>query len=203
MPPKGVTKSVSKKCPQCKKQHPVATRHCSGCNHSFFDDKRRSSTNISPDPAGGEYEEVSPGQAMSGNHMAGDFKGAALEGVKRRSERVKREKPNFYDATEYDNKQRKARRHRQREELVTSARGRRVPRTKHSSPDEEEETEPIKRRRKKKNKVVKKEEEEEDVDIMSDITPFQEFSFGVVLADINMKLLMNNPRFPENLLKKL
>lgn len=33
--------------------------------------------------------------------------GPAVEGGKRRSERVKREKPNFYDALEYENQMRK------------------------------------------------------------------------------------------------
>ena len=62
--------------------------------------------------------------------------------------------------------------------------------------DEEDEDEIIKdKKRRKKKKKVKKEEEEEDEDIMAGISPYREMNFAIVLADINLKLGLNNPRF--------
>lgn len=228
MPPKGIGKAVSKRCPECKKQLPVATRHCS-CGHQFFEDRRRSSTAHTPPQDGGpDIEEISPirifnsggnGGAgasvlLPGSHQAdnvwpvtagqGGGAGAAAntpEGGKRRSERVKREKPNFYDALEYDNQMRKARRERQKDEpqqhTSASGRAKRERRAKNSSPDDEEEEEPVvkEKKRRKKKKKVKKEEEEEDEDIMAGISPYREMSFSFVLADINLKLGLNNPKF--------
>jgi len=207
MPAKGPGKSVNKKCLSCKKQNPVATRSCT-CGYNFFEDRRRSSSNVSPPPdTGAEAEEQeqaagalgganpAPAQVegMAGAKLA---PGAVCDG-KRRSERVKREKPNFYDATEYDNRQRKARKERHKEEppppvMPTAGRVKRERRIKASSPDEEEEEEPMKRRAKKKK--ARKEEEEERC-VMADLSSYQTHSFAIVLSDINLKLGLNNPKF--------
>ncbi|KAB7497593.1 hypothetical protein Anas_11361 [Armadillidium nasatum] len=142
MPPKGVSKAVSKRCPECKKQIPVATRHCQ-CGHQFFEERRRSTASNTSEQD--ETEEASavtylgpqdplktevppPPQPSVSGSSGGDGK--------RRSERVKREKPNFYDSLEYDNKMRKARKERQKEEQLqqqTSGRIKRERKVKHSS----------------------------------------------------------------------
>ncbi|XP_018018314.1 uncharacterized protein LOC108674847 [Hyalella azteca] len=229
MPPKGVGKAVSKRCPQCKKQIPVATRLCA-CGHQFFEERRRSCTALTPpQDSGGDIDEISatasvssdtgfprtasplftspPGMLGAGSKghvntsvtLAGGS--TTPEGGKRRSERVKREKPNFYDALEYDNQMRKARRERQKEEPQphpsTSGRAKRERRPKNSSPDEEEDDDHVQKekKRRKKKKKPKKEEEEEDEDIMAGISPYRERSFAYVLSDINHKLGLNNPVF--------
>ncbi|ROT80485.1 putative UPF0547 protein C16orf87-like isoform X1 [Penaeus vannamei] len=129
MPPKGVSKAVNKKCRECKKQVPVATKHCH-CGHQFFEERRRSTTSNTS-----EVEEIDDGQLKEMKPSRGSATSTAVSGImsltasvgkgdlgssapegKRRSERVKREKPNFYDALEYENQMRKARKERQKEE---------------------------------------------------------------------------------------
>ncbi|MCL4135790.1 UNVERIFIED_CONTAM: hypothetical protein GTU68_014815 [Idotea baltica] len=139
--------------------------------------------------------------AMEGHvPQPGSSSSPAVE-VKRRSERVKREKPNFYDALEYDNQMRKARKERQKEEQSQQASGRikRERKIKHSSePEDDEDEEPVKEKRKRKKKKSSngdKKEEEIDEDIMAGISPEKEWQFSMVLSDINMKLGLNNPKF--------
>ncbi|KAF2350891.1 Uncharacterized domain UPF0547 [Trinorchestia longiramus] len=65
MPPKGVGKAVSKRCPQCKKQIPVATRLCA-CGHQFFEERRRSSTALTPpQDSGGDIDDASAAGSVS------------------------------------------------------------------------------------------------------------------------------------------
>lgn len=200
MPPKSFAKGVYKKCPNCKRQCPVATRNCP-CGHQYFEERRRSTnsttsiTTIDDDIKEIEVVNVSPALAMKtqrgalGNKGLGgnsngngntasspiDVKGGAVDsgGTHRRSERVKREKPNFYDALEFENKQRKVK------------------------IKDDDDDEPIKERkkRKKKKKHGNKEEEEIDEEIMAGITVEKEQQYSIVLADINFKLGLNNPRF--------
>ena len=63
--------------------------------------------------------------------------------------------------------------------------------------DEDDDDEPRakEKKRRKKKKKLKKEEEEDDEDIMAGISPYRERSFAFVLADINLKLGLNNPAF--------
>ncbi|CAL4175984.1 unnamed protein product [Meganyctiphanes norvegica] len=197
MPPKTFAKGVYKKCPSCKRQCPVATRNCP-CGHQYFEERRRSTNSttslntVDEDIKEIEVVNVSPALAATmktqrgalgikgaannsnGNSALIDAKGAAADsGTHRRSERVKREKPNFYDALEYENKQRKVKM------------------------KDDDDDEPIKERkkRKKKKKNGNKEEEEIDEEIMAGITVEKEQQYSIVLADINFKLGLNNPKF--------
>jgi len=231
MPPKTFAKGVYKKCPSCKRQCPVATRNCP-CGHQYFEERRRSTNSINSvttivdeDIKEIEVVNVSPALAANmktqrgalgikgaagnsnGNSSVMDGKGGIIDtsGSHRRSERVKREKPNFYDALEYENKQRKvkmkARKERVKEEpIVYTASGRikrQVSKVKNSEPEDDDDDEPIKERkkRKKKKKNGNKEEEEIDEEIMAGITVEKEQQYSIVLADINFRLGLNNPKF--------
>ncbi|XP_069997075.1 UPF0547 protein C16orf87 homolog isoform X1 [Penaeus vannamei] len=226
MPPKGVSKAVNKKCRECKKQVPVATKHCH-CGHQFFEERRRSTTSNTS-----EVEEIDDGQLKEMKPSRGSATSTAVSGImsltasvgkgdlgssapegKRRSERVKREKPNFYDALEYENQMRKARKERQKEEPPNpTGRVKRERKVKNNSEpvsvtmyrynkEEEEDEEPVKEKKKKKKKKnnnngeKKDKEEEVDEDIMAGITAEKEIQFGIVLSDINFKLGLNNPKF--------
>ncbi|KAK7024216.1 hypothetical protein SK128_023344 [Halocaridina rubra] len=215
MPPKGIGKAVSKKCPECKKPVPVASKLCATCNHQFFEERRKSTASNPSEPEEGEelLQDMKPsrgaGNTGSGSGIMalasgkGDLAVVAPEG-KRRSERVKREKPNFYDALEYENQMRKARKERQKEDPPhPTGRVKRERKVKNNSePDDDEDDEPVKDKKKKKkkksnnNNVEKKKEEEEiDEDIMAGISPEREKQYAIVLSDINFKLGLNNPKF--------
>lgn len=75
------TKTISKGCPKCEQQVPVACKACP-CGHSFFN-ARRNSVKGPPSPDSGTMKT-------------------------RRTNRIKREKPNYYDALEYDKQTRKS-----------------------------------------------------------------------------------------------
>ncbi|XP_042228619.1 transcription initiation factor TFIID subunit 11-like isoform X3 [Homarus americanus] len=224
MPPKGVSKAVNKKCPECKKQVPVATKHCH-CGHQFFEERRRSTTSnpsevedledntlkdMKPSRGVATSSSVSGMMAMASSVGKGELGSPAPEG-KRRSERVKREKPNFYDALEYENQMRKARKERQKEEPPNpTGRVKRERKVKNNSEpvsvaiyrynkDEDEDEEPVKEKKKKKKKKNnnngEKKEEEVDEDIMLGISAEKERQYSIVLSDINFKLGLNNPKF--------
>ncbi|XP_076063046.1 uncharacterized protein LOC143038052 isoform X4 [Oratosquilla oratoria] len=204
MPPKGVSKAVNKKCPECRKLVPVATKHCH-CGHQFFEERRRSTaSNASEqddmdDSPLKELKDMKPTRGGASGKLSIDAASPALE-VKRRSERVKREKPNFYDALEYDNQMRKARKERQKEEPGPIKRERRERRVKPASDqDDEEYDEPVKEKKKKKKKKNagngEKKDEDIEEDIMSNIPPEKELQFSIILSDINFKMGLNNPKF--------
>ncbi|PBC26175.1 hypothetical protein APICC_09519 [Apis cerana cerana] len=82
------TKTISKGCPKCEQQLylitlivPVACKACP-CGHSFFN-ARRNSIKSPPSPDNGVMKT-------------------------RRTNRIKREKPNYYDALEYDKQSKKS-----------------------------------------------------------------------------------------------
>ncbi|XP_069163180.1 uncharacterized protein [Procambarus clarkii] len=193
---------------------PVATKHCH-CGHQFFEERRRSTTSntseveeledstlrdMKPTRGVATSSSVSGLMAMASSVGKGDLGSPAPEG-KRRSERVKREKPNFYDALEYDNQMRKARKERQKEEPPNpTGRVKRERKVKNNSePDEDEDDEPVKEKKKKKKKKNnnngEKKEEEVDEDIMTGISVEKERQYSIVLSDINFKLGLNNPKF--------
>ncbi|XP_068227182.1 UPF0547 protein C16orf87 homolog isoform X1 [Palaemon carinicauda] len=222
MPPKGVSKAVSKKCPECKKQVPVASKLCTSCSHQFFEERRKSTASNPSEAEDGEdlsLRDMKPARGIGAGNGSGIMALAsgkdlsAPEG-KRRSERVKREKPNFYDALEYENQMRKARKERQKEEPPNpTGRVKRERKVKNnsepvsvalyrSSKDDDDDDEPLKEKKKKKKKKnnnnngeKKKEDEEIDEDIMAGITPEKEKQYAIVLSDINFKLGLNNPKF--------
>ena len=99
-------------------QVPVASKLCTSCSHQFFEERRRSTASNPSETEDVEDLSLRDMKASRGIGAIGDASGimamasgkdlasAAPEG-KRRSERVKREKPNFYDALEYENQMRK------------------------------------------------------------------------------------------------
>ncbi|XP_043188771.1 UPF0547 protein C16orf87 homolog [Amphibalanus amphitrite] len=165
-------KSVTKECPGCERQLPVACKTCP-CGHSFR--KSSDSTVSSAAPVG------SPGRAP----------GAAKEGespARRRTERVKREKPKFYDASQYE----------------------RAPRKRKPKPVEPDTKKVrIDERRSLKEKVKEEREEvnggggagagdEQEMvyeDIMADATREETAKYAIVLSEINRKLCVVNPTF--------
>ncbi|XP_014214952.1 UPF0547 protein C16orf87 homolog [Copidosoma floridanum] len=75
------TKTISKGCPKCERQMPVACKACR-CGHSFFN-ARRNSIKSPPSPEAGTIKT-------------------------RRTNRIKREKPNYYDSLEFEKQTRKS-----------------------------------------------------------------------------------------------
>jgi len=82
-------KPLRKECESCQQQIPVACKTCPECSHELIPekDKDREPTNfqLSPDVTEGD----------------GD------QGERRRSVRAKRDKPDYYDALDYDSKRQK------------------------------------------------------------------------------------------------
>jgi len=88
MPPKPRSLSVSKQCEECGGPNPVACKTCNGCGADFY-----SSSLDKSDSPGEPSEVVSDAPSTPGSE-------------RRRSERVRREKPDYYDALEFDTKRR-------------------------------------------------------------------------------------------------
>jgi len=104
------------------------------CGHSFFN-ARRTSRGLSPG-----------------------------EDIRRRTQRVRREKPNYYDALEYDKQIKRAK-------------------LRNSECDDDDKKDPTKSKRRR----VKKEDEEDD-DSTTPLTPEKQLQCSIILAEINRKL---------------
>jgi len=109
---------AAKNCPGCSKQVPVACKKC-GCGHSFFTARRPNKTKKNKDDVS-KKEKVPSTATAKGSPAEVDVPLPALRQPKsedrdlprRRTGRVQREKPNFYDALEYENQMRKLRKMR-------------------------------------------------------------------------------------------
>ncbi|XP_073990569.1 uncharacterized protein [Rhodnius prolixus] len=151
-------KAITKCCPFCELQVAVACKSCPGCKHSFYNAKR-----------------MSLAQAVM------------VEGCRRRTERVKREKPNYYDASEYEKKTKKKRLERTSVELPKE-RGR--PRVGES----------YKKKAIKKKKitsaglkaVVGKESEEDEPLVL--LTADKARQCSIILAELNRKFILTTFR---------
>lgn len=86
------------------------------------------------------------------------------EEVRRRTQRVRREKPNYYDSLEYDKQVKQAK-------------------LRSSECEDEEKAESTKTKRKR----VKK-EEEEDEDTTATLTPEKQLQCSIILSELNRKL---------------
>ncbi|XP_014250473.1 UPF0547 protein C16orf87 homolog isoform X2 [Cimex lectularius] len=84
-------KAITKCCPFCELQVAVACKSCPGCQHSFYNAKKLLAQSAVEDRG---------------------------FGIRRRTERVKREKPNYYDASEFEKKTKKKRMERSSPELA-------------------------------------------------------------------------------------
>uniref|UniRef100_A0A069DPH4 Uncharacterized protein n=1 Tax=Panstrongylus megistus TaxID=65343 RepID=A0A069DPH4_9HEMI len=146
-------KAITKCCPFCELQVAVACKSCPGCKHSFYNAKR-----------------MSLAQAV----IVG-------EGCRRRTERVKREKPNYYDASEYEKKTKKKRLERNSVD-IPKERGR--PRV----------GEPYKKKAIKKKKIttggikaVGKESEDDEGLLV--LTADKARQCSIILAELNRKFI--------------
>jgi len=82
MGPKPRSLSVSKQCEECSHPNPVAIRSCNACGADFFADSPEEPSEVGSDTPSTPSSE------------------------RRRSERVRREKPDYYDALDFDTKRR-------------------------------------------------------------------------------------------------
>ena len=90
MPPKPTRSlSVSKQCDECGGPNPVACKSCTACGADFYN----SSLDKSDSPGDPNGDLVSDTPSTPGSE-------------RRRSERVRREKPDYYDALDFDTKRR-------------------------------------------------------------------------------------------------
>ncbi|XP_054748906.1 UPF0547 protein C16orf87 homolog isoform X1 [Lytechinus pictus] len=156
-------KMVVKHCPDCEKPVPVACKECR-CGHSFFNKKL-----LQSHPGGSDVASV-----------AGET-GAEEDsnGVKRRrTERVRRERPDYYSASEFENHLRR---------ISTSKSG-------EKGDDKSSKKKKHRRGRPKgsQNKSVEEIEEERERDLYSNLPTDKAFVYAVVLAEINEKIQMQS-----------
>ncbi|XP_030831003.1 UPF0547 protein C16orf87 homolog isoform X2 [Strongylocentrotus purpuratus] len=159
-------KMVVKHCPNCENQVPVACKECR-CGHAFFTKKLLHSHS-----GGGE------GVSVAGEGAAGAGGGTCMEdssGVKRRrTERVRRERPDYYSASEFENHLR------------------RISTSKSGEKGEDKSSKKKKHRRGRpkgsQNKSIEEIEEEREKDLYSNLPTEKAFVYAVVLAEINEKL---------------
>lgn len=86
MPPKPRSLSVSKQCEECAAANPVACKTCTACGADFYVDRDKSVESPGDPSIDGDGTPTTPGSE------------------RRRSERVRREKPDYYDALEFETK---------------------------------------------------------------------------------------------------
>lgn len=147
-------KMIKKNCPFCRLQVAVASKTCPGCKHAFYHTKRTSAAIIASAGAAAAEESLS----------------------RRRTERVKREKPNYYDASEFEKKTKKKRLERNNVGQ-TSTRGR---------PPNSVQGLKTKQKKKKKNKVTKENMDDDDSAVVV-LSPEKFLQCSIILAEINRK----------------
>lgn len=151
MPPKN--KMTTKQCPDCDTPCAVACKTCS-CGFSFYQARR--------------HDGSSATASTSAEQPEGD-------GVRqRRTQRIK-EKPNYYDATEFMKEKRKRR--RRNDDQYELRRG-----------NEPATAGGLKRRKKRKGRGAPKEEEEEEEVLPIGISPEKTAQCAVILADLNRRI---------------
>ncbi|XP_057376445.1 UPF0547 protein C16orf87 homolog isoform X1 [Daphnia carinata] len=187
MAPKGNSKAITKSCPSCSKHVAVACKNCP-CGHIFFVARRSSAlvskmkeeadrtTRVSPPPP--------PDPSTSSRFQPGI----------RRTERVKRDKPDFYNASEYD-KQRKPKSSRQR--LAASVSEDRDDLLGDESDQAAGNKRGRGRRRRKRNLAGELIDEKkiEDDEAGPVVPAHKQLCLGINLSEINRKLIAVNPIF--------
>ncbi|XP_063239688.1 UPF0547 protein C16orf87 homolog [Bacillus rossius redtenbacheri] len=136
---------IGKCCPKCVQQVPVASKTCR-CGHVFFTTKRTANYQLDAEDGGTQ---------------------------RRRTERVKRGKPNYYDALEFDKEIKKR---------VQSRGGTDSPQKK----DGEDGRGSHLRKRRKKKKAEREEEEKEGPALNT--MPDNGIKGAVILAEINRRI---------------
>ncbi|XP_071496002.1 UPF0547 protein C16orf87 homolog [Diadema antillarum] len=156
---KNIKKMVVKQCPNCENQVPVACKLCR-CGHSFFSKRLIQST------------------------ADGDEDGTGVK--RRRTERVRRERPDYYSASEFENHLRR---------ISTSKSG--------DKGDDKSKKKKVKRGRPKgsqnKNKdgtSAEQKEKDKEIDMYANIPTDKAFIYAVVLAEINEKIQSQTFKLP-------
>ncbi|XP_065165145.1 UPF0547 protein C16orf87 homolog [Atheta coriaria] len=131
---------IAKGCPKCDQQVPVACKACP-CGHSFFNARKTAKVTSIANPQ---------------------------DDIRRRTQRVRREKPDYYDALEYDKQVKKTK-------------------TRHSECDNDEDGIARRELSKPKRKKMKKEEDDDD-DIMANLSPEKHLQCSLILEELNRKM---------------
>jgi len=174
MPKMPKNKMVSKKCHKCEQQVPVACKACP-CGHVFFVTRRPISIHKTGG-ANGSTEEV------------GEVK-------RRRTERIKRERPDFYNAMEIESQLRKLHRRSRNHKSSTS--------TSTSTADfddgiDDDQQAVCRKRGRGRPKIGTKKpllsEASEQEEVMANITPAKAAQYSLILSEINNKISMTQFR---------
>jgi len=186
MPPK--VNMIAKSCPKCDQQIPVACKNCP-CGHIFFSARKgekqsknssgsNSSSSSNSNQVQDPIDEQSANQADEG------------ETKRRRTERIRREKPDYYDPLQYEKQTKLIK--------VRNPRGgvgnRFSPRKLNQ--DDGDDNRKRKRKRKPKTLIVKSQnadsqeplQPDEEEDLMQNISPEKTVVYSIILAEINRKL---------------
>jgi len=172
---------VVKECDRCDQQIPVACKTCPQCSHELIPEKERK-------------EESSPETL--------EVESNADLGERRRSVRAKRDKPDYYDALDYDSKRQKTPRSDKKKNsglpvrAAAQAAGGKLRRFPGNPQNQGRATLTWKKeemdlaKKKKKVQVVNKKEEAEEVGepVLEEIPQDKVFPCAVSLAEINRKL---------------
>ncbi|GBM48308.1 hypothetical protein AVEN_266258-1 [Araneus ventricosus] len=172
---------VTKQCPNCQQHVPVACKACP-CGHVFFVARRAVSIH------------------KTGRTDDGEVK-------RRRTERTKRERPDYFNSLQIDNELKKMRSQQRTRKKVDTSGGNEKDGEGSNSEEGSEATNQAqsslstkhkKRGRPKKNfqqdKADTKAEKEEEVDMFANLSKEREEQFSIILSEINRKLLQQQFR---------
>lgn len=165
---------VTKPCPKCQQHVPVACKACP-CGHVFFVARRPISVH------------------KTGRTEEGEVK-------RRRTERTKRERPDYFNSLQFDNELKKVKNiQRTRKKNESSCVNEKEGEGSNSEGSEGANAtrtslnaKSRKRGRPKKNFSNDKndKDKEDDVDMFANLSKERELQFGIILAEINRKLLL-------------
>ncbi|XP_049278559.1 UPF0547 protein C16orf87-like [Anopheles funestus] len=96
------TRMITKHCPECEVQVAIASKKCS-CGHIFS--MRQSSAAVYEPPSRTKTAKRKAAQAASAS--CSDGRKGSGQVQRRRTSRVRREKPNYYDSLQYEKKKKK------------------------------------------------------------------------------------------------
>lgn len=163
---------VTKPCPKCQQHVPVACKACP-CGHVFFVTRRPVSIN------------------KTGRSEEGEVK-------RRRTERTKRERPDYFNSLQFDNELKKVKNvQKSRKKVDNSNANDKEGEGSNSEGSEAANTSRTalnaksrKRGRPKKNFSTDKndKDKEDDGDMFANLSKEKEVQFGIILAEINRKL---------------
>lgn len=90
---------VTKECDGCDTQIPVACKTCPHCSHGLISEKDKRTEDLESEPPEDPQQQLQQQQLQQQQ--------AYEPGERRRSVRAKRDKPDYYDALEYESKRQK------------------------------------------------------------------------------------------------